>query len=55
MNAMLASGGYPWTIVHVEKRNQYFRALESASIEANILSFTQFIISEMIQTNNIIT
>lgn len=49
MNAMLASGGYPWTIVHVERRNQYFRALESASVEANILPFTQFIASEMAQ------
>ncbi|MBS0654425.1 MAG: Fic family protein [Verrucomicrobia bacterium] len=53
MNAMLASGGYPWTIIHVEKRNQYFRALETASVEANILPFTQFIISEMMQTTGI--
>jgi len=52
MNAMLASGGYPWTIVHVERRNQYFKALESASVDANILPFTQFIISEMVQTVN---
>jgi hypothetical protein len=49
MNAMLASGGYPWTIVHVERRQQYFSALESASAEGNILPFTQFILSEMLQ------
>lgn len=53
MNSMLASGGYPWTIVHVERRIQYFRALEAASVEANILPFTQFIHSEMLQTYKI--
>ena len=47
MNTMLASGGYPWTIVHVERRNEYFRALETASVDANILPFTQFIKAEM--------
>ena len=47
MNAMLASGGYPWTIIHVENRNQYLSALEAASVEENIVPFTKFIISEM--------
>ncbi|MBS0634163.1 MAG: Fic family protein [Verrucomicrobia bacterium] len=51
MNAMFASGGYPWTIIHVEHRSQYFRALESASVEANILPFAQFILSEMTRTH----
>ena len=48
MNAMLASGGYPWTIIQVVHRNHYFTALESASVDANILPFTQFVASEML-------
>jgi class 3 adenylate cyclase/tetratricopeptide (TPR) repeat protein len=32
MNAMLASGGYPWTIIPVEKRNNYMAALEKATL-----------------------
>jgi Fic family protein len=47
MNAMLASGGYPWAIVHVAHRNQYLAALESASVDGDILPFTKFIASEM--------
>jgi Fic family protein len=31
MNAMLASGGYPWTVIRVEDRTRYLRALDSAS------------------------
>lgn len=47
MNAMLASGGYPWTIVHTAHRTAYLTALESASINNDILPFTQFIVDEM--------
>jgi fido (protein-threonine AMPylation protein) len=36
MNAMLASGGYPWTVIRVEDRNTYMSALESASIDSDI-------------------
>lgn len=43
MNAMLASGGYPWTIIPVEKRNEYMAALEKASINQDIVDFTRFI------------
>jgi Fic family protein len=32
MNAMLASGGYPWTVIRVEDRDAYMKALESADI-----------------------
>ena len=28
MNAMLASGGYPWTVIRVEDRNAYLAALD---------------------------
>jgi Fic family protein len=43
MNAMLASGGYPWTVVRVEDRGQYLRALDSASIDLNIEPFATFL------------
>jgi hypothetical protein len=43
MNAMLASGGYPWTVIPVEQRDAYMVALEKASVEQNIESFANFI------------
>ena len=43
MNVMLASGGFPWTIVPVEKRDEYMVALEKASVEKNINDFAKFI------------
>ena len=43
MNAMLASGGYPWTVIRVEDRNAYLSALDSASIDMNIGPFAAFI------------
>ncbi len=43
MNAMLASGGYPWTVVRVEDRAAYLGALDRASIDADIHPFAVFI------------
>ena len=43
MNAMLASGGYPWTVVRVEDRASYLSALDSASIDMDIKPFSEFI------------
>lgn len=43
MNAMLASGGYSWTVIPVEKRDEYMQALESASVEQNIEPFAKFL------------
>ena len=43
MNVMLASGGYPWTVIRVEDRNEYLRALDSASIDGDIKPFARFI------------
>lgn len=43
MNAMLASGGYPWTVIPVEQRDKYMHALEQASTEQNIEPFAQFL------------
>ena len=43
MNAMLASGGYPWTIVPLEKRNEYMEALETASVGQDIGPFAKLL------------
>lgn len=42
LNVMLASGGYPWTVVPMEERNAYMAALEDASVDQNIMPFTRF-------------
>ena len=43
MNIMLASGGYPWTVIPFERRDVYMKALEQASVYQNIEPFAQFI------------
>lgn len=43
MNAMLASGGYPWTVIRVEDRDEYLTALERASVSTDIVPFANFI------------
>jgi len=43
MNAMLASGGYPWTVIPVQERQTYMSSLEKASIDGDIEPFTKFI------------
>jgi hypothetical protein len=45
MNLMMASGGYPWTVVPVERRDEYMQALEGASVQQNIVPFTTFLAS----------
>lgn len=42
-NSMLASGGYPWTVIPVDKRDEYMAALEKASVEQNITEFVKFL------------
>lgn len=43
MNVMMASGGYPWTVIPVERRDGYMAALESASVDQDIGPFTRFL------------
>ena len=43
MNVMLASGGWPWTVIPVDERNTYMAALEEASVRQNIAPLTRFI------------
>ena len=43
MNVMLASGGYPWTVIRVEDRDEYLSALEAASVESDVQPFARFL------------
>lgn len=43
MNLMLVPAGYVWTVIPVERRNEYMEALEQASSYANIAPFAGFI------------
>ncbi len=43
MNAMLASGGYPWAVIRVEDRDAYLAALEAASVDQDIEVFARFL------------
>ena len=43
MNVMLSSGGYPWTVIPVEKRAEYMQCLEIASVTGDITPFAKFI------------
>jgi Fic family protein len=43
MNVVLASGGYPWTIVPLERRTDYMSALEAASVGQDIRPFAHFV------------
>jgi len=43
MNVMLASGGYPWTVIPVEERKTYMEAIEKASVEQDIEAFAKYI------------
>lgn len=43
MNAMLASGGFPWTVVRLDEREAYMAGLESASVEQDLGPFADFL------------
>jgi hypothetical protein len=43
MNVMLAAGGYPWTVVPLERRDAYMATLEEASVRQNIAPFADFL------------
>ncbi len=43
MNVMLASGGYPWTVIPVEDRNIYMESLEKASVDSDIEPFAKYL------------
>jgi len=43
INLMLASGGYPWTVIPIQEREAYMAALEDASVRQNIRPFAEFV------------
>ena len=43
MNTMLASVGYPWTVIPVQRRGDYMAALEQASVHQDIVPFSRFL------------
>jgi Fic family protein len=47
MNSMLISGGYPWTVIRVERRGEYLSALDAASSRGDIAPLADFIRSCM--------
>lgn len=47
MNLMLASDGYPWTVIRLEHRHLYMTTLEQASVSNQIRPFAQFILREL--------
>src|SRR5437660_10013159 len=44
MNVMLASGGYPWTVIRIRDRKSYLSALDRASTGMDIHPFATFIV-----------
>ena len=47
MNAALVAAGNPWTVIHVENRGEYLKALEAASSGDDIEPFARFVQKEM--------
>lgn len=47
MNYLFSVGGYEWVVIKQKNRNKYLTALESASIDKNIIPFANFILKEM--------
>ena len=43
MNVMLAADGYPWTVIPLEKRDDYMNALESGSVKQEISPLAIFL------------
>jgi len=43
MNTMLATGGHPWTIIHIDTRDRYLEALEQASDNGDIEMFARLV------------
>jgi Fic family protein len=43
MNVLLASGGYPWTVIRVDDRDAYLASLERASIHHDMEPFARFL------------
>lgn len=47
MNVLLASGGYPWSVIRVEDRARYMAALEDASVGNDVRPFATFLAEQV--------
>jgi Fic family protein len=52
MNLLLAAGGYPWTVIRVDDRDEYMRALESASVDDDLSGFARFVSGQIVRMVN---
>ena len=43
MNTMLASGGFPWTVLRLEDRDRYMDTLNAASGKSDVTPFAAFV------------
>src|SRR5262249_40072692 len=50
MNALLAGGGFPWTVIRVDERAAYLAALEAASVENDVRPFARLVAQQMKRT-----
>lgn len=53
MNVLLAAGGYPWTVIRVDDRDEYMRALELASVDDDLSVFAAFISAQIVRSANV--
>ena len=53
MNTLLASGGYPWTVIRMSRRDAYMKALEAASVKGQITPLAEFIVQEMTYSSGV--
>lgn len=52
MNTLFAAGGYPWTIVPIERRDDYIGAMAKGSEEHDATALTQLLREEMLRTRD---
>ncbi len=50
MNLLLAWGGYPWTVIKVDDREEYLATLETASVDSDIRPFASFVADRVRRT-----
>lgn len=43
MNVMMAASGHSWTVIRIDRRDDYMAALEAASVEENIAPFADLL------------
>lgn len=54
MNTLLAAGGYPWTIIQVDDREEYLATLEAASTASDVRPFVRFVAKQMQRTGALV-